>query len=289
MKSLVFAATTLLLVFAAAPAARANEIDDAVEMFTADDGLSAAEKIPAVRALVEEYLDNENVGVLVTLLKTLANEAGDEETKAWIRTLPVASRGSDAGATDDDYIAFLDDEDDATPDVRDEDEKQALYTIEDAQAAADAAATEALKTGTRPWMPPEEALREADEAFKRIGPIPPVPKETKARITLPEECVADDFLNSGTVLGAIINLRERMRFALGSMSEKDEKEFDRHFDKAMAFPSENIIAWCTNALPIVSEMTRLRVALVNEAKSFDETLDEMDMARKVGNYERRTV
>ena len=53
MKRLVFAATTLLLMFAAAPAARANEIDDAVEMFTADDGLSAAEKIPAVRALVE--------------------------------------------------------------------------------------------------------------------------------------------------------------------------------------------------------------------------------------------
>ena len=295
MKRLVFAATTLLLVFAAAPAARANEIDDAVEMFTADDGLSAAEKIPAVRALVEEYLDNENVGVLVTLLKTLANEAGDEETKAWIRTLSVASGGTggsqaDTGgsqfiATEDDYIALIDDEGDATPDVRDEDEKKALYTIEDAQAAADAAATEALKSGTKPWMPPEEALKEADEAFKRIGPIPPVPKETKARIRLPEECVADDFLNNGTVLGAIINLRERMRFALGSMSEKDEKEFDRHFDKAMAFPSENIIAWCTNALPIVSEMTRLRVALVNEAKTFDETLDEMDMARKVGNYE----
>ena len=252
MKRLVLAAAALLFAFAVAPMARADEIDDAVAMFTADDGISAAEKIPAVKGLVEENRNNAKVDVLIALLKTLADEAGDEETKAWIKNLSVASgkSQSDTGGpqviatdNDDDYVAFLDDENDATPDVRTEDEKKLLYTIEDAQAAADAATTEALKSGTKPWMPPEEALKEADEAFKRIGPIPPVPKETKARIKLPEECVADDFLNHGTVLGAIINLRERMRFALGSMSEKDEKEFDRHFDKAMEFPSENIIAW----------------------------------------------
>ena len=47
MKRLVFAATALLLMFAVAPAARADEIDDALSMFSADDGLTAAEKIPA--------------------------------------------------------------------------------------------------------------------------------------------------------------------------------------------------------------------------------------------------
>ena len=312
MKRLVFAATALLFAFAAAPLARADEIDDAVKMFTADDGLTAAEKLPALKALVEANKGHPKVGKLTAILKVLAAEAGEPVADGRDKRDPPAvepagvggdtsveatdARGtgsvsapkvlqSIATAGDDDYVAILDEEKDSTPDIRTEDEKSFLYTIEDAQAAADAAATEALKSGTKPWMPPEEALKEADEAFKRLGPIPSVPKESKARIKLPEECVADDFLNKGTALGAIVNLRERMRFALGSMSEKDEKEFDRQFDKALAFPSENIVAWCTNALPIVSEITRLRVALVNEALSFDETLDEMNMARKVGNYE----
>ena len=306
MKRRVLAATAFLFAFAAAPMARADEIDDAVKMFAADDGLTAAEKIPALKALVEEKRGNAKVDALIALLKTFANEAGDEETKKWINDLakndlsqkelakdgepqkehPKDGEPQDGGTVSGDgEFAFLDDENDATPDVRTEDEKKFLYTIEDAQAAADAAATEALKSGTRPWMPPEEALKEADEAFKRLGPIPAVPKESKGRVKLPEACPADAFLNNGTALGAIVNLRERMRFALGSMSENDEKEFDRQFDKALAFPSENIVAWCTNALPIVSELTRLRVALVNEALSFDETLDEMNMARKVGNYE----
>ena len=306
MKRRVLAATAFLFAFAAAPMARADEIDDAVKMFAADDGLTAAEKIPALKALVEEKRGNAKVDALIALLKTFANEAGDEETKKWINDLakndlsqkelakdgepqkehPKDGEPQDGGTVSGDgEFAFLDDEKDSTPDIRTEDEKKFLYTIEDAQAAADAAATEALKSGTKPWMPPEEALKEADEAFKRLGPIPAVPKESKGKVKLPEACPADAFLNNGTALGAIVNLRERMRFALGSMSEKDEKEFDRQFDKALAFPSENIVAWCTNALPIVSELTRLRVALVNEALSFDETLDEMNMARKVGNYE----
>ena len=244
MKRLVFAATALLFMFAAAPAARADE------------------------AKADVLVAPINTNTLAT--NTLAEDGKPQEGGT---------------ASDDEEFAFLDDENYVTPDVRDEDEKKFLYTVEDAQAAADAAATEALKSGTKPWMPPEEALKEADEAFKRLGPIPAVPKESKGRVKLPEACPADAFLNNGTALGAIVNLRERMRFALGSMSEKDEKEFDRQFDKALAFPSENIVAWCTNALPVVSELSRLRVALVNEALSFDETLDEMNMARKAGNYE----
>ncbi len=53
VKRLAFAAAALLLAVAAAPIVRADEIDDAVAMFTADDGLTAAEKIPALKAPIE--------------------------------------------------------------------------------------------------------------------------------------------------------------------------------------------------------------------------------------------
>lgn len=278
MKRAMLAAA--LAAFALAPIARADEIDDALEMFAADDGISAEEKIPAIKAYIEENIENPRVSELVELLRGLANEAGDDEAKEWVATLSAGNEELEDTLFDGD-----DEEENPTPDVRTEEEKLLLYTIEDAQAAADAAATEALKTGTKPWMPPEEALKEADEAFRRLGPIPALPKETKARVTLPAECVADDFLNNGTVLGAIVNLREKMSLAIGSFTEEGEKQFNEQFDKAMEFPAENVIAWCTNALPIVSEMAKLRVALVNEAISFDETLDEMNMARKVENYE----
>ena len=49
MKRLVFAATALLLIFAVAPTAHADEIDDAVKMFTADDGLTAASRLARYR------------------------------------------------------------------------------------------------------------------------------------------------------------------------------------------------------------------------------------------------
>ena len=49
VKRLAFAAAALLLAVAAAPIVRADEIDDAVAMFTADDGLTAADADEAQR------------------------------------------------------------------------------------------------------------------------------------------------------------------------------------------------------------------------------------------------
>ena len=77
MKRLVLAATALLFAFAAAPMARADEIDDAVAVFTADDGLTAAEKLPALKALIEVHKDNPKVEKLTAILKNLAAEAGE--------------------------------------------------------------------------------------------------------------------------------------------------------------------------------------------------------------------
>ena len=175
MKRLVLTATALLFAFAAAPMARADEIDDAVAMFTADDGLTAAEKLPALKALVEVHKDNPKVEKLTAILKNLAAEAGEPVADGRDKRDPPAVEpagvggdtsveATDAGGTgsvsapkvlqsiatagDDDYVAILDEEKDSTPDIRTEDEKSFLYTIEDAQAAADAAATEALKSGT---------------------------------------------------------------------------------------------------------------------------------------------
>ena len=76
MKRLMLITVAVLLAVAAAPTARADEIDDAVKMFTADDGLTAAEKIPALQALIEAQKDNPKVGKLTAVLKDLAAEAG---------------------------------------------------------------------------------------------------------------------------------------------------------------------------------------------------------------------
>ncbi len=83
MKRLVFAATALLLVFAVAPMARADEIDDAFKRFRADDGRTAAEKIPALKAFIEARQNDPNVLPLVSLLGVFAEEAGDKEADKW--------------------------------------------------------------------------------------------------------------------------------------------------------------------------------------------------------------
>ncbi len=83
MKRLVFAVTALLLFFAVAPRARADEIDDAFKRFRADDGLTAAEKIPALKAFIEARQNDPKVLPLVSLLGVFAEEAGDKETDKW--------------------------------------------------------------------------------------------------------------------------------------------------------------------------------------------------------------
>ena len=83
MKRLVLAAAALLFAFAVAPMARADEIDDAFKMFKADDGLTAAEKIPALKAFIEARQNDPKVLPLVSLLGVLAEEAGDKVADKW--------------------------------------------------------------------------------------------------------------------------------------------------------------------------------------------------------------
>lgn len=118
MKKIVFAATALMFVIAAAPMVRADEIDDAVAMFTADDGLTAAEKIPALKAFIEARQDDTRVLPLVSILGALAEEAKDAETRKWAgevihrqrnKANAAAATGAalPTGETDDSPVADL--------------------------------------------------------------------------------------------------------------------------------------------------------------------------------------
>ena len=82
MKRLVFVATTFLLVFATAPTAFADEFDDAVRTFSANDGRTAAEKLPAIKAFVEAHQNDKRVIPVLLLLGRFASEAKDDVAMA---------------------------------------------------------------------------------------------------------------------------------------------------------------------------------------------------------------
>ena len=83
MKRLVLTATALLFAFVTAPTVRAGEIEDAVAMFSADDGLTAAEKLPALKAFMEAHRNEKGLDPLVKLLEKIAAEAGEKDVMAW--------------------------------------------------------------------------------------------------------------------------------------------------------------------------------------------------------------
>ena len=77
------------------------EVQQTLTMFSEDNGLSAAEKIPALKAYIETHLDEPGIEKLIDLLETLAKEANDEETLKWVEEIrkKLADRKSGGNPT----------------------------------------------------------------------------------------------------------------------------------------------------------------------------------------------
>ncbi len=86
------------------------EVQQTLTTFSEDNGLSAAEKIPALKAYIETHLDEPGIEKLIDLLEKLAKEANDEETLKWVEEIrkkladrksggnpPVATNSTEGG------------------------------------------------------------------------------------------------------------------------------------------------------------------------------------------------
>ena len=204
MKRLVLATIALLLAVAAAPSARADEIDDAVKMFTADDGLTAAEKIPALKAFIEARQNDPKVLPLVSLLGVFAEEAGDKETDKWGTVIFDRLRDKIDAAAD------------------------AQKSVPSAELA------ESRDKGDTPVEDPEmkemlERLKQPppteEEMEREMAKLPPLPPLPVPKIKIEKNAINDKLINSATPRSAVINVREKMRLFIGEMDEEDEKKF----------------------------------------------------------------
>lgn len=241
MKSLVRAAIALLFAVAAATTARADEIDDAVKMFTADDGLTAAEKIPALQALIEAQKGNPKVGKLTAVLKDLAAEAGVKVEVATSVALPP-------GTTDVSPVAGRD-----TP-VEDPEMKEML---------------ERLKQ-----PPPTE--EEMEREMAKLPPLPPLPVP---KIKIERNAISAALINSATARSAVINVREQMRLFIGEMDEEDEKKFDETWAAALDFPCDEVNDWLKSVSPLLDELVKLKAELDRSYAEYEDSLAEANILR----------
>ena len=265
MKRLVFAATALLLMFAAAPTARADEIDDAVAMFTADDGLTAAEKMPALRALIEAHKGHPKVGKLTAILKKLAAEAGEKVETATSAALTPGTTGVppvDGGAS---VTSRPTTGTTGVPPV-------AGGVKRDVPVAASSLPQVRLYT-----------VAEADEAQKRLGrPLRPRRKRT---LSLALPVAEDGFFDNLTSRSAIINVRETIRDLVGPLEGEEEKIFNKKWDAVIDYPASNIVAWLKKVAPIASEMVRIKAFVDANVIEWSDVYDEANLARTFGAFE----
>ncbi len=63
------------------------EVQQTLTSFSEDNGLSAAEKIPALKVYIETHLDEPGIEKLIDLLEKLAKEANDGETLKWVEKI----------------------------------------------------------------------------------------------------------------------------------------------------------------------------------------------------------
>ena len=75
------------------------EVQQTLTMFSEDNGLSAAEKIPALKAYIETHLDEPGIEKLIDLLETLAKEANDAETLKWVGEIRKKRADRKSGGT----------------------------------------------------------------------------------------------------------------------------------------------------------------------------------------------
>ena len=280
MKRLVWMAAALLIAVSGAMV-RADEIEETIQMFIADDGLTAAEKIPALKALIEEHQGEPGIERLVDLLEKLAGEADDRETLDWGKDFrkKIAKRdgGGSAGEMGQGAMQASGGEEPGAKTGEGENiEARLRRELADAAAAAEAAAPDSC-------IPSEDEMKAADEAFAKLPPLKDIPRGGKVTIMPPY--IAEEFTDKATYRAAIINLREAMRSLVGCMTKEAEEKFDEDFNKALEYPAEAVLEWCRKASPIVAEMSRVKMALFSEIASYDETLNEVDTARRLELYE----
>ena len=258
MKRLVLTTIALLFAVAAAPAARADEIDDAFKMFRADDGLTAAEKIPALKAFIEARQNDPKVLPLVSLLGVLAEEAGDKETDKWGTAIfdrlrdkvdaAATSAPLPTGTTGVSPVASSD-----TP-VEDPEMKEML---------------ERLKQ-----PPPTE--EEMEREMAKLPPLPPLPVP---KIKIERNAISAALINSATPRSAVINVREQMRLFIGEMDEEDEKKFDEKWAAALDFPCKEVNDWLVSVSPLLDELVKLKAELERSYAEYEDALAEANILR----------
>lgn len=258
MKSLVRAAIALLFAVAAAPTARADEIDDAVKMFTADDGLTAAEKIPALKAFIEARQNDPKVLPLVSLLGVFAEEAGDKETDKWGTVIFDRLRDKIDAAAD------------------------AQKSVPSAELA------ESRDKGDTPVEDPEmkemlERLKQPppteEEMEREMAKLPPLPPLPVPKIKIEKNAINDKLINSATPRSAVINVREKMRLFIGEMYEEDEKKFDEKWAAALDFPCKEVNDWLVSVSPLLDELVKLKAELDRSYAEYEDALAEANILR----------
>ena len=258
MKRLVLATIALLLAVAAAPTARADEIDDAVKMFTADDGLTAAEKIPALKAFIEARQNDPKVLPLVSLLGVFAEEAGDKETDKWGTVIFDRLRDKIDAAAD------------------------AQKSVPSAELA------ESRDKGDTPVEDPEmkemlERLKQPppteEEMEREMAKLPPLPPLPVPKIKIERNAISAALINSATPRSAVINVREQMRLFIGEMDEEDEKKFDEKWAAALDFPCKEVNDWLTSVSPLLDELVKLKAELDRSYAEYEDALAEANILR----------
>lgn len=258
MKRLVLATIALLLAVAAAPTARADEIDDAVKMFTADDGLTAAEKIPALKAFIEARQNDPKVLPLVSLLGVFAEEAGDKETDKWGTVI----------------FDRLRDKIDAAADAQKSVPSAELAESRDKgdTPVEDPEMKEMLERLNQP--PPTE-----EEIQAEIAKLPPLPPLPVPKIKIERNAISDKLINSATSRSAIINVREQLRVFIGEMDEEDEKKFDEKWASALDFPCKEVNDWLKSVSPLLDELVKLKAELDRSYAEYEDSLAEANILR----------
>ncbi len=238
MKRLVLIAIATLAL-AAVPSAHADEIDDAMKMFSANDGLTAAEKLPALKAFIETRKDDPKVLPLVSLLGVFAEEAGDKEANKW-------------------GTAIFD----------------RLREKVDAAATAQKNVPSETAEGSLNQQPPTD--EECQEAFAKLPPLKPLPVPPLEPVKTP---IPDVFINSAGRRAAIMNVKETLRVMIGDMDEADAKVFDDKWKAALDYPCAEVTEWLKKASPILTELVKRKAEAEEASDEFEEALAETNLYR----------
>ena len=266
-----------------------EEVQVMLDMFSQDDGLSADEKIPALRAYIETHLDEPGIEKLVDQLEKLAKEAEDEETLEWIEDIRKrlleakdAGEGNDVGM---DRLGTSEAGTNAKTETEEEKKEKADEEIDDEGATKDeiVAAAEAAMKDLSVFAPSDEKIAAIDAAFKKMPKIRRTKPESSRKPI--EPVMSDAFFDSLPPRQLIAHFRELMRDILGPMTPDTEKRFEKEFAAAISYPTDEVVEWVRKAAPIISEIQRLKAGMMQEFVDFDSTFGDACIAQNFDYYD----